>query len=156
MKIVKYSIVTLILISLLSNNSYSSDEFEEQVIFNKKNEYIITKSCEDIQANMDILLSMYKESDAAIATTWRVSVAKNIPSQTVAAIRLLSKAGVKPQRYCMDPFFETDEITLKTWLGNAINALEVFTMNNGKEELFRCLCLEEIKSEYAELNNKEQ
>jgi acetyl-CoA acetyltransferase len=92
--------------------------------------------------------------DAAIGTTWRVSVAKKIPSQPVAAIRLLSKAGVKPERYCMDPFIEADDITLKTWLESSIEALESFTMNNAKEELFRCECLGEIKSEYADFSQK--
>jgi len=147
----KCLIIALMILALSNQNSYSSDKFEEHIIFDKKYEYIITKSCEDIQSNTDILLSVYKEIDAAIATTWRVSVAKKIPSQPVAVIRLLSKAGVKPPRYCMDPFFEADEFILKTWLGNAIDALEAFTMNDGKEESFRCQCLGELKSEYEGL-----
>ena len=140
--------IAIVMTALSCSYSFSSDDFEEQIIFNKKYEYIITKSCEDIRANMDIMLSIHKEIDAAIATAWRVSVAKKIPSQPVAVIRLLSKADVKAQRYCMDPFFEADEITLKTWLESSIDALESFTMKNSKEELFRCECLEEIRSEY--------
>ena len=144
----------ILLLALTCNTSFSSDDFENQVILYKKYEYIIMKSCDDIHANIDVMLNIYKEMDAAIGTTWRVSVAKKIPSQPVAAIRLLSKAGVKPQRYCMDPFFEADNITLETWLKRSIDALEAFTMNNAQEELFRCECLEEIKSEYADFSQK--
>lgn len=146
--------IAILMTAFSCSYSFSSDDFEEQVIFNKKFEYIITQSCEDIHANMDIMLSVHKEIDAAIATAWRVSVAKKIPSQPVAVIRLLSKAGVKAQRYCMDPFFEADEITLKTWLESSIDALESFTMKNVREELFRCECLEEIKSEYKDFSKQ--
>lgn len=150
----KNIVIAIMMTALSCSYSFSSDDFENHIIFNKKYEYIITKSCEEIYANMDIMLSIYTELDAAIGTTWRVSVAKKIPSQPVAAIRLLSKAGVKPERYCMDPFIEADDITLKTWLESSIEALESFTMNNAKEELFRCECLGEIKSGYADFSQK--
>jgi hypothetical protein len=147
-------IITLILLTISSVVASYSDELENNIVFQKKYEFIIEKSCEDIRSNMDVMLNIYKEIDAGIATAWRVSVAKKIPSQPVATVQLLSKAGVKAGRYCLDPFFEADTITLKTWFENSIGALETFTMKDAKEEAFRCQCLEEIKSEYAEFTKR--
>jgi len=130
--------------------------FYMETIHEKQMEYIISKSCEDIRENMDVLIETRNQTDAATSTIWVYSITRQIPVQPVAVIQLYTKINENPSTVCIPPFIETEDYVVKAWCEKSIDALKSFRMTDEDDELFRQSCLQRVVKTYSKLRKGEE